>query len=560
VSIHEPSSFQATAHDELRPVPVATGRRFAIAAGHRAGAEAGAEIYDRTGNAADAAVAATLVLGVVEPHLFGLGGEVTGVVHADGRTRVLAGATVAPAAMTMEAFRRLGVDLVPWDGMLAAGPPAVLHALLLLLADHGSAPLSVVAAPAIRIAEDGFSVDPALARMIASLRDVMRDTWPSTAAVWMPDGRPPRPAEVIRQPALAETLRRFAASDEPVRELRTGFVAEAVAAFASEPHPSSAGTHRAFLTADDLATFSVGWEHPVTWTDRRGRTICKAGPWTQGPALLQQLMLMEAGGWDALPPLHADLLHATIETFKLAFADRERYYGDPRFVDVPLGVLLDPRSAAERARFIDAAAAGDPGPGAVRVSAPAVGDTTHLDVVDERMTIALTPSGGWFASPVIPSLGFPLGTRCQTFYLDRAHANALAPGKRPRTTLTPTLVLRDGAPLYAMGTPGGDAQDQIQSQMLHALAHGLAPEDVVDLPTVVTQHAPSSFYPHGAVPQGVTAESRLERATVGALAAKGHDVKDRGPWAHGRPQVIAIGPELRAAVSRRGGTAAALAR
>jgi gamma-glutamyltranspeptidase / glutathione hydrolase len=284
---------------------------------------------------------------------------------------------------------------------------------------------------------------------------------------------------------------------------------------------------------------------------------------------------MEAGGWDRLPPLDADLLHATIETLKLAFADREGYVADPAFVDVPVEALLSNGYLEARAAIVDMEAAGDPEPGRPnqgkepwmrpRPSARSrSGDTTHLDLADgEGNVIAFTPSGGWFASPVIPELGFPLGTRCQTFWLDLAHPNRVEPGKRPRTTLTPTIVLRDGRPLYALGTPGGDTQDQIQPQMLHALAADMTPEDVVDLPTVVSNHAPSSFFPHGADPMAVDVESRIDRAAIEALAGRGHRVTEKGEWAHGRPQVIECGPGgvLRAAVSRRlGGTAGVRAR
>jgi len=556
----------------IQPV---SGRSFAVAAGHDAGAEAALRLWTDTGNIFDAAVAATLALGVVEPHLFGLGGEVTGLVRVNGETKVLAGATRAPRAMTPAAFGGLGLDVIPGEGLLSAGPPAVLHALLLLLADHGQASFSRVAQPAIELAEDGFEVGELLAEVIDQAADVFRDLWPTSAEIWMPGGAPPKPGTIIRQPAIAESLRRLGnAGDDGLEavlvELRTGFVAQAILEFGSETRRDSCGEHRSFLSSSDLETFGVGWEAPVTWTDRHGRTVCKAGPWTQGPMLLQQLALMEAGGWDRLSPLDADFLHATVETLKLAFADREGYFGDPAFVSTPIAHLLSGDYVRERAASVDMGTAGDPSPGRVQPdSRPwsteahrergATGDTTHLDLADEEGNlVAFTPSGGWFASPVIPALGFPLGTRCQTFWLDPAHPNHLQPGKRPRTTLTPTIVLEEGRPRYALGTPGGDTQDQIQAQMLHALAAGMTPEEVVELPTVVTNHAPSSFYPHGSEPQGVDVESRIDGSVAAALAERGHRTADAGPWAHGRPHVIEVRPDglMRAAVSRRlGGTA-----
>jgi gamma-glutamyltranspeptidase/glutathione hydrolase len=548
-----------------------------IAAGHQLAADAGAEVFDRTENLFDAAAAATLVLSVVEPHLFGPGGEITGLVHARGRTRVLAGSTLAPAAMTPAIFARLGLDAIPGDGLLPAGPPALLTAMIVLLRDLGTASFAHAAGPAVRLAADGFAVDHLLASDIAADAETFRTMWPETAEVWMPDGAPPSPGTAIRQPALAETLTRLgdAGDHEAVlRELRTGFVAEAILRFAREPHPSSVGMHPSFLAASDLATFDVGWEDPISWTDRHGKTICKAGPWTQGPMLLQHLAIMEAGSWSDREPLEPELLHATVEAIKLAMADREGYYADPRTATVPLSELLSPAYAAERARLIDPERANEPGSGAprpglrpwdgsaVKDRAPRSGDTTHLDLADDQGNAAsFTPSGGWFSSPVIPELGFPLGTRCQTFWLDPRHPNALLPGKRPRTTLTPTLVLREGRVEFVLGTPGGDAQDQIQGQLIHALAHGWAPEDAVDMPTVISHHTPSSFFPHSAQPLRVDAESRIGREALDDLAARGHDVVDVGPWWHWRPQIIQVDADrtMKGAVSRRFGTGGVIA-
>jgi gamma-glutamyltranspeptidase / glutathione hydrolase len=224
--------------------------------------------------------------------------------------------------------------------------------------------------------------------------------------------------------------------------------------------------------------------------------------------------------------------------------------------------------SADRSRPRERTAAREAGPGLRPWAGTALtdrarsGDTTHLDLADDRGNAAsLTPSGGWFSSPLIPELGFPLGTRCQTFWLDPTHPNALVPGKRPRTTLTPTLVLRESRPEIVLGTPGGDAQDQIQAQLLHALAHGWTPEDAVDMPTVISQHSPSSFFPHGAQPLRVDAESRIGREALEDLAARGHDVVDVGPWEHMRPQIIDVDTDgtMRGAVSRRWGAGGAIA-
>jgi gamma-glutamyltranspeptidase / glutathione hydrolase len=567
----------ATGRDEEpAPIPPASGRRFLVAAGHELAAEAGATVFERTGNLFDAAAAATLASAVVEPHLFGPGGEVTGLVHAGGRTRVLAGSTVAPTAMTPAAFARLGLDVIPGDGLLPAGPPALMVAMVVLLRDLGTTSFAHAAEPAIRLAAEGFSVDRELANAIAEDAETFRTMWPETADVWMPDGAPPPPGTTIRQPALAQTLARLGDSgdhDAVLTELRTGFVAEAILRFAREARPSSVGDHPSFLGPSDLAAFDVSWEDPVTWVDRRGRTICKAGAWTQGPVLLQHLAVMEAGSWFDHEPLEPALVHATVEAIKLAMADREGYYADPRTTAVPLGDLLSSTYAAGRARLIDPDRANAPGPGRPRpdlrpwagsgmTGRARSGDTTHLDLADDRgNAVAFTPSGGWFSSPVVPELGFPLGTRCQTFWLDPAHPNALVPGKRPRTTLTPTIVVRDGRVEFVLGTPGGDAQDQIQAQMLHALAHGWSPEDVVDMPTVISHHAPSSFFPHAAISLRVDAETRIGRDALAHLVERGHDVVDVGPWTHWRPQVIRADADgtMKGAVSRRFGTGGVVA-
>lgn len=571
-----PVASDAGGRRDPPPIPPASGRRFVIAAGHQLAADAGAKVFDSVGNLFDAAVAATLVSSVVEPHRFGPGGEITGVVHTRGRTKVLAGSTIAPAAMTPGAFARLGLDVIPGDGLLPSGPPALLVAMVVLLRDLGTASFAQAAEPAIRLAAEGFAVDSGLASDIADDAETFRTMWPETAEVWMPNRTPPLPGTVIRQPALADTLQRLgdAGDHESVlRELRTGFVAEAILRFAGESHPSSVGDHASFLSPSDLESFDVGWEDPISWTDRHGRTICKAGPWTQGPMLLQHLATMEAASWTDHEPLDPELLHATVESIKLAMADREGYYADPRIATVPLEELLSPTYAADRARSIDpdrvnAPRPGTPRPGLRPWAGSSVkdrarsGDTTHLDLADDRGNAAsLTPSGGWFSSPLIPELGFPLGTRCQTFWLDPTHPNALVPGKRPRTTLTPTLVLREGRPEIVLGTPGGDAQDQIQAQLLHALTHGWTPEDAVDMPTVISQHSPSSFFPHGAQPLRVDAETRIGREALDDLGARGHDVVDVGPWEHMRPQIIHVDTEgtMKGAVSRRWGTGGAIA-
>jgi gamma-glutamyltranspeptidase/glutathione hydrolase len=306
----------------------------------------------------------------------------------------------------------------------------------------------------------------------------------------------------------------------------------------------------------------------------RGIEVLKCGPWSQGPVFLQQLKLLEGFDLQGLGHNTADYLHVYLECAKLAFADRERYYGDPEFTGVPLGLLLSEDYAAERREMIDERRANlELRPGAVAVAAvrsgerwPVVtGDTTHVDAVDRWGNLfAATPSGGWIgSSPVVEGLGFPLGTRGQMFYLDEKHANSLVPHKRPRTTLSPSMALRDGQPWLAFGTPGGDQQDQWSLQFfLNLVEFGMDMQQALDAPTVQSTHFPGSFYPHASDPGGVRLESRIPTEVRDALAARGHKVYEDGPWSHG--QVTAVAREtngvLSGAASPRGRVAYVMGR
>ncbi|MBV9603027.1 MAG: gamma-glutamyltransferase, partial [Chloroflexi bacterium] len=314
-------------------------------------------------------------------------------------------------------------------------------------------------------------------------------------------------------------------------------------------------------------------EEPVR-IEYHGVEVLKCGPWSQGPVLLQHLRLLEGFELHKLGLNTAEYLHTYLECAKLAFADRERYYADPTFVDVPLGRLLSEDYAAERRALIDPRRASlELRPGsAVAAAAPAperwpafTGDTTHVDAVDRWGNLfSATPSGGWIgSSPVVEGLGFPLGTRGQMFYLDERHANALVPRKRPRTTLTPSMALRNGEPWLAFGTPGGDQQDQWSLQFfLNVVDFGMELQEALDAPTVQSTHFPGSFYPHQAHPGGMRAESRIAADVLDELRARGHDVGIDGPWSHG--QVTAVAREengvLSGAASPRGRVAYVMGR
>ncbi|MEE1926908.1 gamma-glutamyltransferase [Streptomyces sp. TRM 70351] len=562
-------------------------------------------VLEEGGNAFDAAVAAGFVLHVVEPHLCGPAGEVPVMLAPAGRpVRVLCGQGVAPAGASIAHYRSLGLDLVPGTGPLAAAVPGAFDAWLLLLRDWGTWPLERVLRYAIGYAEHGHPPVPQLTATVERVREVFTTEWTASAEVYLPGGRPPRPGSLFANPALAVTWRRVlaeAAAAGPGRETRIeaarrvwreGFVAEALLRAAARPTLDTSGErHTGTLTGDDLARWSAHYEEPVTF-DWRGWTVCKAGPWTQGPAMLQQLALLPGSLEYGTP----DYVHTLIEGTKLAMADREAWYGDAGGPDaVPLAALLSPGyNAARRALVGDTAsrelrpgspegrtprlapharavAAGAPAPdGAAGAGEPTVapdgsvrGDTCHLDVVDRwGNMVSATPSGGWLQSnPVVPGLGFPLGTRLQMTWLEPGLPASLTPGRRPRTTLTPSLALRGGEPVLAFGTPGGDQQDQWQTHFFLAAAlrppvrGGLDLQGAIDAPNWHTESFPSSFFPRGMSPGAVVAEERMPARTVAALRARGHAVTLGPPWSEGRLCAVARDPEsglLSAAANPRG--------
>lgn len=594
--------------------PELAGTFGMVATTHWLATAAGMALLEGGGNAADAAVAAGFALQVVEPHLNGPGGEVAILVAGDGQpVRVLCGQGPAPAAATPETFAALGLGEVPATGILAACVPGAFDAWLLLLRDWGTAPLRQVLEPAIGYAEHGAPLLASAARAIRAARAVFESAWPTSAALWLPGGVSPRAGARFANPALAATYRRLldvaegrsrdrdTQIEEARQEWRTGFVAEAIARYAATEVDDGTGRRRpALLTERDLAGWSASVEDPVC-LEWRDRTVCKTGPWGQGPVLLQQLQLLEVDGGRSLTmsdgQMTADAVHAVVECAKLAFADREAWYGDPDFVHVPLVGLLSPSYAEARRALVEPtastvlrpgqpgelppqlpswctmASADDKGTGApgvgeptARFDRPLAGDTCHLDVVDRRgLMVSATPSGGWLqSSPVVPGVGFPLGTRLQMAWLEGGLANTLVPGKRPRTTLSPTLVLRDGVAVLAFGTPGGDQQDQWP--LVFLLAHVLGRLDLqeaLDSPVWHTTAVPSSFVPHVRSPAGLVAEASLPSDVFQELAARGHQVEVVPAWSLGRTTAVARDPRggvLRAGANARGRQAYAAGR
>ncbi|GLP66972.1 gamma-glutamyltransferase [Streptomyces sp. TUS-ST3] len=583
--------------------PTLQGTFGMVSSTHWLASQSAMAVLEDGGNAYDAAVAGAFVLHVVEPHLNGPAGEVPILLApAGGPVRVLCGQGVAPAAATVAHYKGLGLDLVPGTGPLAAAVPGAFDAWMLLLRDHGTKSLAEVLEYAVGYAEDGHAPVENVGATVESVRQLFETEWTSSAEVYLPDGKAPRPGELFRNPALAATWKRLidevagagdrVAQIEAAREVwRTGFIAEALVRQARRPTMDTSGTrHTGTLTAADLAGWSATYEAPATY-DWNGWTLCKAGPWSQGPVLLQQLALLPP----ELPRYgSAEYVHLLIEGCKLAMADREAWYGDA--AEVPLAELLSAQYNAARRELVGDKASyelrpGDPGGRVPRLSAharvvvtdepgfspmgvgePTVaknptspvpgepetgsdgstrGDTCHLDVVDRwGNMVAATPSGGWLQSnPVVPELGFPLGTRLQMTWLEEGLPNSLTPGCRPRTTLTPSIALRDGVPVLAFGTPGGDQQDQWQLHFFLALAlrspvrGGLDLQGAIDAPNWHNDSFPGSFYPRGMRPGSVTVEARTDPRVVEELRRRGHDVTVGEPWSEGRLCAVARDPE-----------------
>jgi gamma-glutamyltranspeptidase / glutathione hydrolase len=521
--------------------PVLRGSFGMVAATHWLATGAGMRMLELGGNAFDAAAAAGFVLQVVEPHQNGPGGDLPVVFWDGDGVRVLCAQGPAPAAATIERFA--GLDLVPGDGLLPAVVPGAFDGWMLLVRDHGRLRLRDVLEPAIGYARDGF---PVVAELAADVFE-HASRWPSTAAIWLRDGGP---RETFRLPEVAATYQRIVDGAEGgAREAEfdaardawyRGFVAEAIDAFCAR--------EGGLLRGEDLTGWSASYEAPVTY-DYGGLTVCKPGPWSQGPVFLQQLALLAGFPLDEMSA--AERVHTAIECAKLAFADREAWYGDPDFVDVPLTELLSGPYNDERRRLVGADASFDLRPGspggrpavlasggdqAGASSAPVGSDTCGVMTADRfGNVVAAIPSGGWLkSSPAIPELGFCLGTRGQMFWLDERVPSGLAPGKRPRTTLSPTLALRDGAPYLAFGTPGGDGQDQWSLQFLLAHLGGLDLQAAMDAPKWTSDHVPSSFHPRPARPGCVDAEARLGDDVISSLRERGHDVSVVRDWSIGR--------------------------
>jgi len=557
-----------------------------VASTHWLASASAMAVLEKGGNAFDAAAAAGFVLQIVEPHLNGPGGELPVVFHSsrEDRVRVLCAQGVTPAAMSIDHMKQMGLDVVPGTGLLPAVVPGAFGGWMALLRDYGQLPLAEVLSYAIGYAKNGYPVIPRMSASILAIQAFFKSEWTTSAAEWLKDGEAPKPNTLFANPAIAATYERILkiASSKADRAEQCdaardafyqGFVADAIDQyFRSTPVLDTSGRrNRGLLTGDDLARWRPSYEDPTSY-EYEGLTVHKTGPWGQGPVFLQQLALLKGFDLASMDPTGPDFIHTVIECSKLAFADREVFYGDPNFSDVPLSTLLSDAYNDGRRTLVDetrasfefragvigdsasragiiARNAGREQPGGFGQGEPTFaplpelrGDTVHLDVVDRwGNMVSATPSGGWLqASPAVPDLGFNVTTRAQMFWLEPGLPSSLGPGRRPRTTLSPTLVTRDGKPYAAFGSPGGDQQDQWSIQLfLKHVHHGMNLQAAVDSPTFQTAHFPGSFYPRAMQLGKMSAEARLPEATIAELRRRGHDLTVAEPWGLGR--VCAVG-------------------
>lgn len=557
--------------EEFTTRPTLMGTHGMVSSTHYLATQAGLQALRRGGNAVDAGATMWFCHTVLEPHLAGVAGEVPILLWWADEDRVLAvnGQGPAPRAATIGWFREHGYDLIPEDGFLPAVVPGAFDAWLTLLDDYGTFSLGDVMESSIEMAGDGFPAYGHLVTAIASSEKRFKSEWPTTAEVYLPNGQAPGVGSMLRNPDWARTFKEVAevegrerrhgrsAGLEAARDhFYRGPIAKAIVSFmgAFKCRDVYGQEHNGLMTLDDLSSYRARIEEPVT-VNYRGFDVHKCGPWTQGPVMLQQLNLLEGFDLAAMGQNSEGYLHTLVECAKLAFADREQYYADPDFVDVPLKRLLSKEYAAERRRLIDPNRASmELRPGGVppirlseygKVVRPE-GDTVHLEAVDGMGNmLSATPSGAWIrTSPLVPGLGFPMGTRAQMLHLDPNHVERLEPGRKPSTTLSPSLVTRDGTPYMVFGTPGGDQQDQWTLQfLLNHVDFGMDVQRALDAPTVHTTHFPASFWPHDAHPGVVHVESRMLYGVVEGLRRRGHEIVVDPPWSHGRCLAIRFDPQ-----------------
>jgi len=552
----EPTRVAPLPAPTMRPEIV--GQHGIVAAGRHYSVEAGVRMLQHGGNAVDAGAATVFAAAVVEISHFGFGGESPTLIY-DAKTHeviVINGQGPAPKEATPELFKAKGK--VDGNGPLGATIPAVMDAMAIALSAKGTMRLAQVMQPAIELA-DGFPMYPFLREHFIHER-AATEKYEWSAKTYYPNGHVPEVGEIFRQPNLARTLRAIVAAEETafakthdrvaaIGAGRDAFYKGDIARRIAAADRAAGGV----FTYEDLAGFHGRIEKPTS-TSFHGYDIYKAGAWDQGPVLLQTLNILEPIDLHAMGANSADYIHTLHEAIKLSFADRNAFYGDPAFTQVPLKGLLSKPYADERRALIGQRASleqrpGDPYKFDPDVKAPAtrymphsqgsatkngVGDTTCVDVVDAAGNLfSASPSSGWLLGGafVAGDTGVPLSNRMQVFDLDPNSPNVLVGGKRPRTTLTPTIVLKDGKPFLATSTPGGDSQDQqLLNVLLNIIVFNMPIQAAIEAPRINSLHPFSSFDSHDSEPGVLEVEDRVPAAVRDALTARGHKLRVLGPY------------------------------
>ncbi|MCZ2150211.1 MAG: gamma-glutamyltransferase family protein [Bryobacterales bacterium] len=558
-----------------RPV---RGTRGAVGGGSDWATEAGMRMFHQGGNAVDAGVASTFAASVAEFSHVGFGGEAPILIRTkEGKVFAIAGVGTMPKEATADFYRKRRLQpgeiwmmepgglkgMVPVAGLMPALVPGLPDACMVALRDFGTKSLGEALQPAIDLA-DGMAIDEMRSRIIASTRRFF-DMWPDSRRVWIPGGHVPQPGEIFRQPDLARTFRamvsaekhalaagksRQAAIDAARDYFYRGETARKIDAFSR--------ANGGLLRYEDMAAFHLKPEQPVA-TNYRGYTVYKPGFWSQGPSMIEALNILEGYDLRSLPHNSAEYVHRVLEALKLAYADRDTYYGDPKFSKIPTDILLSKQYAAERRRQIGPKASMEFLPGRIpgyNLKHPSVADmvkfspdemlqardTTCVDALDkDGVMFSATPSGAWMPSVIAGDTGIPLTQRAQSFLLIPGHPNELAGGKRPRITLSPTLVTQGGRPFLVMSTPGGDNQDQSLLQvLLNVIEYGMNAQEAVEAPRFETRHLVSSFDNHAMVPGDLKIDERMSGQSFQELVMMGNRVSTRSRWGVGAMPVVVL--------------------
>jgi gamma-glutamyltranspeptidase/glutathione hydrolase len=556
------------------------GTRGAVTGGTDFATDAGMRMYYAGGNAVDAGISAMFAAAVCEFSHFGFGGEAPILIRTKtGKVISIAGVGTMPKAASADFFRNRRLqpgevlnleanglkNFVPVAGLMPALVPGMVDAGLLALRDYGTKPFHEAIAPAIDLA-DGMPLDETRAGSIRGMKR-FAEIWPTSKATFFPNGRTPVAGEIFRQPDLAATMRAMAAVEKKalaagksraaaIDAVRDYFYRGDVARKIDEFSKANGG----LLRYEDMAAFRLEAEEPFS-VNYRGYVVYKPGFWSQGPSMLQTLRIIETLDLTALGSNSAEYIHTLVESLKLAYADRDTYYGDPKFADVPADVLLSESYAEQRRKQVSPRASIEFRPGAINGKTgrhPAhedivrvkiddelmARDTTCVNAIDkDGMAFSATPSGAWTPGVIAGSTGIPLTQRAQSFLLVRGHPNELAGGKRPRVTLSPTLVTSGGKAFLTLSTPGGDNQDQAMLQLLlNVIEFGMNPQQAIEAPRFQTRHLVSSFDNHAMNPGDLLLDDRINPMVSSELAARGHKVQPRTRWGSGSaPTMILVG-------------------